>query len=349
MSRIKKILNKHPFLFALSALIHHRKEKDYLRLFSDVQRAVTIDTKPNNLGKAPVCVFDATDKIGLFAFLRRVTEFLYYCDNMGFTPYIKWTASDYKDETISNTNNAFEYYYKQPGNINEIALNDSAVVEYSPGSLTMARSFIASDLYHPNKEFIEKMGEEASKYLVLKEEVASYIDGFIAEQSIDETTLGVHIRGTDFKKVYRHHPVFIETEDYYPFIEEALSGSNYKNIFLATDDDEILQSFIKHFKNIEIIYTKNTVRGNGVLGIHKMAAFNNAISPYREGQNALCDVYSLAACGGLISGVSHVSMFARIIKASKKEIFTYDKILDKGLHKKGINAVKEKFKEETNK
>ncbi len=343
MSRIKKILNKHPFLFALSALIHHRKEKDYLRLFSDVQRAVTIDTKPNNLGKAPVCVFDATDKIGLFAFLRRVTEFLYYCDNMGFTPYIQWSNSDYFDETITFTDNPFEYFYKQPGNITLETLNYSSVVSYAPGKATIARSFISSHLSDPGKEFIEHMGAMINKYLFLNDEVNKAVNGFIAEKNICDDTLGVHIRGTDIKKVYKNHPVYVEPKDFYPYIDEAIGEYGFKRVFLATDDTDVLSEFLEHYNSIPVVYSETVVRGNGLLGIHKEAAFNKEISAYKEGVNALCDTYSLSMCGGIVSGTSHVSMFSRMIKSGAGKRFVCDKIISKGYHKKGINASKEKF------
>ena len=122
--------------------------------------------------------------------------------------------------------------------------------------------------------------------------------------------------------------------------------NHFTRIFLATDDENILNEFLEHYSAIEVLYLKSTSRGNGVLGIHKAAAFNDDISQYGEAINALCDVYSLASCGGIISGLSHVSMFARIIKAGKKEAYSFDSIINKGVHKSGINATTEKFKEE---
>lgn len=346
MNKIKKNLIKHPVLYALFAVLHHRKDKSYLSMLQKMQNVVEVETKQNNLGLSPVCIFDVKENIGLFAYLRRVTEFLYYCDNMGFCPYIKWTNSDYYDESITRTHNPFEYFYYQPVESICFDSENRALVKYAPGALTMARSFISSNLYEPDREFIIKMGQIEHKYLHMQIDVLTIVETFIKKHDINKCTLGIHIRGTDFRKIYKNHPVFVGPEDYYPFIEEALSSNEFDKIFLATDDEEILEEFINHFKNINIVYSEEVVRGKGILGIHKEAAFSNDISPYKEGINALCDVYSLATCGGFISGVSHVSMFSRIIKSGKNESFSVDRIISKGVHKKGINAAREKFKGE---
>ena len=346
MSKFKRFLQKHPFLCALSAVYRHRKEKEYLKLFSDMQRVARIGTNPGNLGKAPVCLFDVKDQIGLFAYLRRASEFLYYCDRMGFTPLLKWSNSDYVDSSITDTDNAFEYFYRQPGGISEVP-DCAAVVNYAPGNLTMARSFIRSSfLSETGVDFLRATGSVAAKYLVLKDSVAKAVGDFLSEMEIGDDTLGVHIRGTDIRKVYKNHPVFIEPRDYYPMIDEAIAKHGFQKIFLATDDVEILSEFLEHYKTLDIRYSQTVVRGSGVLGIHKEAAFNDAISPYREGVNALCDAYALAACGGIISGLSHLPMFSRMLRYGENREFSFDQTINKGFHKKGIDATNEKFAED---
>ena len=342
MSKFKRFLQKHPFLFALSAVYRHRKDREYLKLFSDMQRVARIGTNPGNLGKAPVCVYDVKDQIGLFAYLRRASEFLYYCDRMGFTPLLKWSNSDYVDSSITDTDNAFEYFYRQPGGISEVP-DCAAVVDYAPGNLTMARSFVSSNLYDPGNEFVRVTGIMAGRYLTLKDPVKNKIDDFLSELEIGDDTLGVHIRGTDFRKVYKGHPVFVGPEDYYPLIDEAIAEHGFKKIFLATDDVEILSEFLEHYKTLDVRYSQTVVRGSGVLGIHKEAAFNDAISPYREGINALCDAYALAACGGVISGLSHLPMFSRMLRYGGGREYVFNETISKGCHKKGINATNEKF------
>lgn len=344
MSKFKGFLKKHPFLFALSAVYRHRKDGEYLKQFSDMQRVVRIETAEGSLCKAPVCVFDAKDQIGMFAYLRRVSEFLYYCDRMGFTPLLKWSNSDYFDPSVKDTDNPFEYFYVQPGGISEVP-EGASVVTYAPGNLTMARSFIPTSLYDPGSEFVRETGKVAVKYLILNDSVANKIGEFLSEMEIGDDTLGVHIRGTDFRKIYKGHPVFIETQDYYPLIDEAIAKNGFKKIFLATDDEKILSEFLEHYKTLDVRYSQTVIRGSGVLGIHKAAAFSDDVSPYREGINALCDAYGLAACGGIISGLSHLPMFSRMIRYGGQREFVFEKTLSKGCHKKGINATREEFSE----
>jgi len=346
MSGIKRFLSKHPFLFSLSAVWSHRKDKAYLAHFSEMQQVVKIDAKPGNLGKAPVCVFDAKDQIGLFAYLRRAAEFLYYCDRMGFTPLLLWSNSDYYDSSIKDTDNPFEYFYRQPGGISSIP-EGASVVDYAPGSLTAARAFItARYLSDTGDAFLRETGKMVGEYLTLTDAAAEAVKNFVRETEIGEDTLGVHIRGTDIRKAYKNHPIFVEPADYYPLIDEAISAHGFKRIFLATDDAGILSEFLDHYKTVDVRYSGSVIRGTGVLGIHKEAAFNDEISPCREGINALSDAYGLAACGGIISGMSHLPMFSRMIRFGKNEAFSFDKTINKGFHKKGINATTEKFEQD---
>ena len=57
-------------------------------------------------------------------------------------------------------------------------------------------------------------------------------------------------------------------------------------------------------------------------------------SRYDRGVDVLKDIYTLARCGGLIAGLSQVSIMARIICLSLEREYRYVKILNTGIYKK---------------
>ena len=340
---LKRIVEKNDFLFVEARLFRNRKSKEFLSLFRETPSVVRMKTKPGNLGRAPVAVFDASDPIGLFAYLRRVAEFLYYCDRMGFVPLLRWSGSGYRDASIPGVENPYEYFFDMPCKIDPEETDGRPFAEYAPGTLTMARKLLTGTLYVPDDEYLDALAEPVRLYMNPNVQTKKTLDEFLAKYEIGEDVLGVHMRGTDFKKAYRNHPIYVEPAEYYPYIDEALSQNEFKKIFLATDDREILKEFLAHYGEDKVVYAADTFRGEGDLGIHRAAEFDDRLSPYREGLNALCDMVGLASCGGFISGVSNVAVFTRIYRKAKVGPYRYDRLLNKGLHKKGINAVKEKF------
>lgn len=339
----KRMVEKNDFLYAEARLFRNRKAKAFLSLFRDMPAVVRMKTQPGNLGRAPIAVFDAPDPIGLFAYLRRVAEFLYYCDRMGFAPILRWSGSGYRDPSIGTTDNPFEYFFEQPFPLTREEIEERPFAEYAPGTLTMAREYLNGALYVPDETYLATLADPVRLYLKPNGETQKVLDAFLEKYGIGEDVLGVHMRGTDFKKAYRNHPIYVEPEEYYPHIDEAFASGRFKKVFLATDDNSILKEYLDHYGEEKVVYSTETFRGEGDLGIHRAAEFDERLSPYREGLNALCDVYGLARCGGFISGVSNVAVFTRILKKSRSEGFVFDRLLNKGLHKKGINAVKEKF------
>ena len=52
--------------------------------------------------------------------------------------------------------------------------------------------------------------------------------------------IGVHVRGTDFKRNYKGHPVKIGTEEYLEAAKKMFAAGKYDMVFLATDDSEAI-------------------------------------------------------------------------------------------------------------
>jgi len=105
----------------------------------------------------------------------------------------------------------------------------------------------------------------------------------------------------------------------------------FTHIFLATDDNTRLEAFKERYGE-RLLYYEDVHRGEGVrLAI--LDALDRENTHYLDGLEALRDMYTLAACDGLIAGLSQISISARIRRLADYGPFEYMNILDKGLYR----------------
>lgn len=118
-------------------------------------------------------------------------------------------------------------------------------------------------------------------------------------------------------------------KDYEYLIDEAIKKYNFTKIFLATDDNNILNEFKEKYKE-RLLYYKDVNRTDGTKSIvfeNNQRENNN----YLNGLEVLRDMYTLANCDGLIAGLSQVSFAARITKKSLNKEYNFLKIIDNGI------------------
>ena len=104
---------------------------------------------------------------------------------------------------------------------------------------------------------------------------------------------------------------------------------------MATDDTEIVDLFVQKYGGERLIYDEAVTRGQGDVGVHIKERKNK--NGYKLGLDVIKDMYSLANCGGLISGVSQVSLFARLFNRTFDEHYSYDVIVSKKINSNNKN------------
>ena len=336
---IKKIVRKSDLWNSVAQLFYFRKDKKYLRAicsFRENPGIVQIEGKASSFGIPAIHKIVTGGENGLFACIRWVLDDLLFCEKMGFVPYVFFENSIYYDKAITETENAFEYYYDQPyPNVLDL-LDCSPIVSLAYGRKMVAEEVNGRVSYIVSDDYISQMASIVSRYLHFNETTDEIIRNHIEKMELDQKTLGVHIRGTDYKIGYNNHPVFVEPKDYYPVIDECLAEGYFKKIFLATDDQLVLEDFCKKYDKLDVIYAKDIARTSNLIGVHKSTELK---SPYLLGLDAIKDMLSLSVCGGIISGYSNVSMIARVYKQSRGDLFLFDKIVSKGINKNSNNAV----------
>lgn len=344
-SKLKKILMHNDFFFSVLQMYKYRNDKEYIQLVRGLRSNPNIVTLcPAKIQfEKPVCLIEAGGKNdGFFACVRWALDGLYFCDQHGFVPVLKFSEhSLYKDEIFSEEINPFEYYFEQPTNIGLQSMADHSYIKYSPRNGLLAENMNKGVSYDVSNEYENSMAQVAGKYLRFNARTLQAIEEYLKDKEVNlKDMLGVHIRGTDYKKNYKNHPAYISPEGYYPYIREALASKKFQGIYLATDDEEILNTFLQEFGEENVVYAKNNMRGSGMSGVHT----SNEGKRYQAGLEVICDMAALSYCAGIISGLSQVSLMARVFKKSRHELYLYDQKINKGINKSGTAFVYSKEK-----
>lgn len=276
---------------------------------------------------------------GFFAMYRYWMEYIYFADICGYTPVIA-VGNDFlykEEETVLETDNPFEYYFIQPVRISlREAKSSSRVVQADTIHRKMVELVLTgkTNHYKYNKNYLYLMARIVKKYIQFNNHTQEYIDKGIKTLKIDkEKTLGVHIRGTDYRARYNNHPVYITEEDCFLSIDAVLENGKYSRLFVATDDSRILAKFINKYRNIICFYDDVTRSDK-----NKSVAFiegERKNHKYLLGLEVIRDMYTLSRCNGLIAGISQVAICAQINKLARGEKYDYLKIIDKGFNNNG--------------
>lgn len=152
----------------------------------------------------------------------------------------------------------------------------------------------------------EKRREKFRKYVRFNKDFLKRIDVF-ADKMIDEHSLGVLIRGTDYKNLKpMHHPKCIPLENILKIIDEYLSKGSCDRVFVATEDKEVLEELEKKYcgKLFYVESPRYEEVGDKSLNLYRAG---KADGEYRDSQYLLslallarCPSLVLSPCGGSV-------------------------------------------------
>lgn len=274
---------------------------------------------------------------GFCAEFRNTLKLLAYADRYGFIPYVLYDKNYiYKEDTlIFGTDNPFEYYFNQTCDLTYDSVMHSANVVFAEKKHTKLvdlKCGIMPYSYEMNQDNINWLGEIYKKYIQINSfsmkkitmDYENLLGGSIK-------VLGVHHRGTDYKKAYKYHPKYVTVEEKIAEVESI--EEDYDRIFLATDDREAGELFRKRFRS-KVCFYEDVYRGEGSVSV-AFSLDGRENHKYLLGLEVLRDVYTLSLCEGLIAGISQVAYCAQIMKKGMGGEFSYFKIIDKGINASG--------------
>lgn len=339
---LKDLIKKNQTLDYIQWCVKNIGNKETVRKIIKMKGGDPLEMRPDNYGdlypdKTILYIDPSHSYIGFFGTLYYTLAALLLAEKRNLEPVIYY-GDEYPYREISpinGTNNPFEYYFCSISNIPvDDVFKSRNVLIYKDIHRFMIEILHGCDYecYRFNEYYIQELGKICKKYLNLNKIVKEYIDSSIVKLLNGKKTLGVHFRGGDYKKKYQGHPVSATPKEYIYYAKAAMEEMNYEQIFLATDDDSVLNLFKQEFGNIVKFYTGATRTDKDECVMYsKSTRMNNH---YQLGLEVLLDSFTLAYCDGIVCGLSQVSNFARILKSSEGD-FSFKKVIDLGIYIEG--------------
>lgn len=273
--------------------------------------------------------------MGFFALFNCVLNRLYYADRLGLVPFVHYPQTVlYYDEKMEQSN-VFEYFFQSVSNMTyEEALKAKNLVISSERDSQF--NLCNKPGYLLDEKGLCNLADVARKYIRFNSVTKFKLDEGLKLLDGMEKVLGVHIRGTDFKNINKNHPIAIQLSQYKEKIIEILSERRYTCVFLATDEEAIINEiakmdiFVK--AKCKLLMYDDVFRSINGLPVHKQED-ERLRHKYLLGFEVLRDMYTLVKCNGFIAGRSQVSLTVQIYKKMYNEKFEDICILDNGIQK----------------
>lgn len=325
------VLRKNKTLIFWNRCRIHRKEPEFqqhvLEAYQNPEYLHLYSYGDEYKGETIYLVNEQGDGVGFFAELGVTLIKLYFADERGFTPYVHWGKNYlyYEPDGIEGEKNAFLYYFAPASHVKDIS-KARHVVKSEMRHYEQVKSLFGAISYDVSEEYVDAMAAMLKKYIRYNQKTADYLKKQYQELLEDKKTLGVHYRGTDFRKQYNNHPVAVRIEQTIEEVRKLLSDKKYEQIFLATDEQSAVEKFREEFGNIVKVY-QDTFRDEGG---DDSIAFSTSERPNHKfllGLEVLRDEYTLTNCAGLICGYSNVTFLARIMRKAWVEKDYQDYVL----------------------
>ncbi|MCD8305546.1 MAG: O-fucosyltransferase family protein [Prevotella sp.] len=350
MKKIKELLKKCEILhYLVVAIKGYRKEeiRDYL-LKTKKHQYLCLHNWDNYGAKPLYYIKVGTRARGFFAMLLETLDALVFADMLGLESVI-----EYSNECMyaskgdgMDPRRVFDYYYRQPfiGKIE--SLSEQKYINYDP----MHREYAYSGLSNPdvcntyvfndedNNIYIQRVSEMYKKHIRFNNRTKEYLDKNINKMLASKKTLGVHVRGGEWRIPVKGHPMPVSLDEHIEHVKEVFNKYQFEQIFLASDEKDAIERFKKEFGS-KVVYYEDTFRGEAghwILSEHSSRENHN----YLLGLEVLRDAETMVHCQGLIAGLSNVSFYVQMKKKVLNEEFEYASITSKGVNQKGRIARK---------
>lgn len=165
-----------------------------------------------------------------------------------YIPVVDWESSKFPQYPYESCKrNVWEIFFEQPCGTSLREAYESENYWLIDDVLTIkgSRDFFLKDF--TDFYAVQQRREQFKKYIRFNAEFLKRIDQ-TAEGMIDGHSLGVLIRGTDYKRMKpMHHPKCISLEEVLKVIDEYLDNGNCNKIFVATEDKDILDKLKRKY------------------------------------------------------------------------------------------------------
>ncbi len=244
-------------------------------------------------------VIRRTPGTGMFSNITFVLNHLKICKKFNFIPIIDMEnfPTIYNEEKkFKNNRNAWSYYFE---NLNDFKLDE---VYKSKNVLITNNKFFRFFSYNIDKDL------EMSKLLRSEIKPNRYLKKSflkIKQKFKTENVLGIHFRGTSYKRS-PGHPLPATKGQMYELAKKIIEKNKIDKIFLVTEEQDYLDFFKKKFG--DKIFSLNSSYRSNVNDAFKIYPRN--LHRYKLGREAVIEAMLLSSCKHFIFLCSNISSAA---------------------------------------
>lgn len=252
--------------------------------------------------------------VGFFAEFLFTLIRLFFASERGFVPYVNWGEEFlyYEAKGVDHVYNGFLYYFEPVSEVTNIQ-KAAYVLHANDDHIHDVQNQLNTHGYAATAEYMDALSNMVKKYIRYNEKTLAYLekgyDGLIG----DKKALAVHFRGTDYRRQYNNHPVFVTLEEQIETVHELMGKKGYEVVFLATDEQEAVETFRKEFGAALRVF-EDTWRASGEDESVAYSHSNRKEHHYLLGLEVVRDQYMLTRCAGLVGGISNLTLSARMMR-----------------------------------
>lgn len=270
-------------------------------------------------------------EVGFFSEVIFTLFRLFYADDRGMIPYVNWGKGHlyYEPDGIDGEKNVFLYYFEPASQVKSIE-HAAYVIHATYEHIHTVQDYFNTHGYDVTNLYMQTLTSMVKKYLKYNEKTENFLKQEYEALIGDKKALAVHFRGTDYRRQYNNHPVFVTIEQEIEEITRLIEKNNYEVIFLATDEQEAISIFRDKFGEMLKVYedTWRACEGDESVAYSHSDRKNHH---YLLGLEVLRDQYTLTRCQGIVCGVSNLTIMARVMRKAWYEPYENMVIIDNGI------------------
>lgn len=242
-------------------------------------------------------------------------------ENRNLIPVIDYESyySDYKEEEMINgSNNAWEYYFRQPSSykLDEVYRSQNVILS---GELPKNSSNIWCADFLKNIKEIEKL-HKISKKVDFNSSVKNYLEKKYEEIiPKNKKILGAAIRGREYtEQKPKNHPIQPDLREFIKLIQEKYREWQCDYIFITTEEEKTLEKLKEVFKEKLLYVPRERFKEyNG--GNLREQRFERKNDKYLTGLEYTTEIYILSKCNSIIAAPASGITAAFIFNGNKYE------------------------------
>lgn len=258
-----------------------------------------------------------TELVGLGSTIFRGLHRLYYKNpddvlylqfvNNLYSPNNKNTWNSYLHQPFESDRKFIEEKYSQGDIIEDHGFRDGNKLLFSYGSEQN------NGVEFKDIEKVSHYRDFSRPYLKFRAKILDKANDYYNRFIKDIDTISIHCRGTDQYSVNGHagnnkHLLNFE------YIKKVVNRRNYDQIFLATDEEEILENFKREYGNKVITYSTMRCDKNNNVGLHFSNRFEEEAVKYTMGEEMIIDMLLMSKCNFSYYVRSNVSLLSLLMR-----------------------------------